>query len=315
MNTDRPPTISGGRGELDNIQLMGDADASGARLVGSTFAGRYRIVQLLRGGGLTNVYLAEPLSLRPDPISDRPNPTHVLSGPITPRTAISRTGRTTRLALKVLRDRFREDRGVVRRFERGVAAAADVVHPNVVRTGPLEHLPDGTPFCTMELLIGLDLADTLAQSRPLAQTRAVRIAEQAALGLSAAHGAGVIHLDVKPENIFLVHQDDGTELIKMLDFGLACIQGDATGARNGTPEYMAPEQRRAAPAAPTMDVFALGVVLHEMLSGHSPTAPRWLAADIPFALSKIIHRATAPDPAERFPSIEDFRRALIESGV
>src|SRR5262249_20692365 len=140
-------------------------------------------------------------------------------------------GRAARFALRVLRPELGGDRAVVRRFERGIVAASRILHPNVVRTGGLERIPDGPPFCTMELLIGLDLADTLAHAGPLDARRALRIAVYAAAGLSAAHTAGVVHLDVKPENVFLVHEPDGGELVKVLDFDLAALPGDAAHAR------------------------------------------------------------------------------------
>jgi serine/threonine protein kinase len=154
----------------------------------------------------------------------------------------------------------------------------------------------------------------LAYGRSLDPARAIRIADGAAAGLSAAHAAGVVHLDVKPENIFLVHQPDGSELVKILDFGLAQGAFDPAGSRVeaacATPEYMAPEQQRGVPAAPTMDVYALGVVLLEMLTGHAPGAPRGSPADLPPRLARIVQRALAPSPADRFPAMEDLREAL-----
>ena len=167
-----------------------------------------------------------------------------------------RVGRAARLALKVLREPLRHDRAVVRRFERGAAAASRIVHPNVVQTAPLERLADGLPFFAMELLLGLDLADTLAFSGALDVARAVRIAAAVAAGLSAAHAAGVVHLDVKPENVFLVHAADGRELVKLLDFGLASLPDDDASiaprvdAACSTPGYMAPEQTRGVRPTP-----------------------------------------------------------------
>ena len=187
---------------------MGDGAEAAARLVGSTFAGRYRVVQLLRSGGISDVYLAEQMTLRPGPLTFRgademreeitgegrgSNPdVGRSSSPDLPRAGGSeppRAGRASRLAIKVLRERFRGDRAVARRFERGVVAASQVVHPNVVRTGPIERLPDGLPFCTMELLIGLDLADMLAYGRKLDPARALRLAEGAAAEASPVSAA------------------------------------------------------------------------------------------------------------------------------
>jgi serine/threonine-protein kinase len=287
-------------------------DTAGDRArIASAFAGKYRIVQLLRTGGISQVYLAELLTLRPAPLAPPP-----LLG-----ADAARAGRAARIAIKVLQPELAGDRAVVRRFERGVAAVTRIVHPNVVRTGGLSRLADGLPYCTMELLIGLDLADTLAAAGRLDVERAVRVALGAAAGLSAAHAAGVVHLDVKPENIFLVHEPDGSEHVKILDFGLAALPGDAADARVdaacSTPEYMAPEQRRGVPPSPSMDVFALGVVLREMLTGSvaadPPGAPPPGAPEVPPRLAAVIARALARDPADRFPTMDALRRALLES--
>ncbi len=304
---------------------MADRAGSPATVLGSTFAGKYRVVQLLRTGGLAHVYLAEMMTLRPGPIDEAgPDEARGLSpderpGGLAPPRALAREGHAPRFALKVLRQELARDPAVVRRFERGALAASRVVHPNVVRHGALERLPEGLPFCTMELLIGLDLADTLAQARMLEPARAVHIAEGVAAGLAAAHAAGVVHLDVKPENVFLVHQADGREVVKLIDFGLASLPGETRGQRvdaaTGTPEYMAPEQRRGVAADPTMDVFALGLVLREMLTGHAPsagTAARNASAgDVPPRLGRVIDRALARDPSARFATMLDLRAALL----
>ena len=317
---------------------MADRAGSPAAVLGAPFAGKYRLVQLLRTGGVSHVYLAEMMTLRPAAEGAR--------GP-----ELARTGRAPRFALKVLRAELANDRSMVRRFERGVLAASRVVHPNVARVGMLERLPDGVPFCTMELLVGLDLADTLAQARRLDPKRAVRIAEGIASGLAAAHDEGVVHLDVKPENVFLVHQADGREIVKLLDFGLAAVpkgapskdaaptlapSKDAPPAGSSpaiptpveqrdsfvdaafcTPEYMAPEQRRGVPATPAMDVYALGAVLLEMLTGHPPSAAEapWPGAppskEIPPSLARVLDRALARDPEARFASMKELRAALL----
>jgi eukaryotic-like serine/threonine-protein kinase len=187
----------------------------------------------------------------------------------------------------------------------------------------------------MELLVGLDLADTLAYSRTLGPPRAVGIACGAADGLAAAHAAGVVHRDVKPENIFLVHAPDGREAVKLLDFGYAWMPGDAAAQVHavavGTPEYMAPEQARGAPALATADVYSLGVVLYEMLAGRPPFSGSYpgVAHDhagrpvpplrdekgggchISPELDAVVARALAKDPAARFASMTALREALL----
>lgn len=257
--------------------------------VGTIAAGRYRVVQLLGSGGTGHVYLADPV-----PSGRGPAP----------------VGARARVALKVLRVEHETNAALVARFEREAAAAARIRHPNVLEVHGIERTREGRRFFAMELLVGLDLADTLAFSRTLRPTRAVRIAIGVAEGLGAAHRAGVIHRDVKPENIFLVHAPDGRELVKLLDFGFASLQepqevdggpnssprGD--GAPNsyrvqaaeasippsgprpppssrrstvvGTPEYMAPEQAQGAAPHPSADVYSLGIALYEMLAGRVP---------------------------------------------
>ena len=267
--------------------------------IGSMFAGKYRLVQLLRSGGIAHVFLAERSTIRPAPL-DEP--------------AISGAPHAGRIALKVLRRELAKDPAIVRRFERGVTAAARVDHPNVARLGALEALPDGLPFCTMELLVGLDLADTLAHASMLPPLRAARIAEALACALGAAHEASVVHLDVKPENVFLVHRPDGGEDVKLIDFGLASHPGEtrppATDAW-GTPEYMAPEQHRGAAVDPRMDVFALGLLLREMLTGRSPSADASLPVSVPLRLARVIGRATEIDPSARFTSMADMATSLL----
>ena len=271
--------------------------------IGSAFAGKYKLIQLLRSGGLAHVYLAERL------------PSGLGAGDDPPRFRPSeRPGSAPRIALKVLRRELAKDPAIVRRFERGVTAASRVTHPNVAQLGPLERAPDGTPFCTMELLVGLDLADTLADAGRLGPLRAARIAEGVASALVAAHERGVVHLDVKPENVFLVHRSDGGEDVKLIDFGLASHFGETRPEASdacGTPEYMAPEQRRGVTADPRMDVFALGLVLREMLTGEPPGSDAPLPIDVPARLVRLIRRATAREPSERFASMADMAASLL----
>jgi eukaryotic-like serine/threonine-protein kinase len=314
-------------------------------LVGTVVGARYRVIQLLGSGGTGDVYLAEGLS-------SVASWAGAGAGPVRPPAR-------GRVAIKVLRVEHRADRALVRRFRREAEAAEVVRHPNVLEVlePPFEGFPEGVAsgdppvLCfVMELLVGLDLADTLAYSRTLGAPRAVGIAAGAADGLAAAHAAGVVHRDVKPENIFLVHAADGREAVKLLDFGFAWIPGDEaaptrrTAARSGpptqgrrprpsalgTPEYMAPEQAQGAPAAPSADIYSLGVVLYEMLAGRAPFDGAYPAiarehAERPVPpigsfnpavtlspeLTAVVACALAKDPAARFPSMSAFRRALL----
>jgi serine/threonine protein kinase len=284
-------------------------------LVGTVVGGRYRVIQLLGSGGTGQVYLAELCE------SGR---------------AVKPAAARLRFAIKVLRDEHRDEPDLVARFDREALAAARIRHPNVlaVESGPTRW--DGGDgercrFFVMELLVGLDLADTLAFTGALGPARSVRVAEGAALGLGAAHAAGVVHRDVKPENLFLVHAPDGREQVKVLDFGFSHLPGDPDEPRGhvvGTPEYMAPEQSRGAPSDPRADVYSLGVVLYEMLAGHVPFTgdypevaqrhararpPSLPSSKVPVELDAVVRRALEKAPEARFPSMEAFRAALLRT--
>jgi eukaryotic-like serine/threonine-protein kinase len=286
---------------------MPPARVAADALVGKLLCSRYRIVQLLGSGGVGHVYLAE----RP------PKP-----------------GEASRVAVKVLRAEHRDDPTLVARFEREAVAASRVRHPNVLRVEALERDGDA-PCFAMELLVGLDLADTLAFSRTLVPSRAVRIAADVAAGIEAAHRAGVIHRDIKPENVFLVHAADGRELVKVLDFGLSFVRGLDTVAPRvprvvGTPEYMAPEQAQGAPAAPSADVYSLGILLYETLAGRVPFVGQYTSVvqkhlrepppplhrlqpglRISRDLDAVVRRALIKDHRARFASVAELREALL----
>ncbi|WP_437319220.1 serine/threonine-protein kinase [Sorangium sp. So ce385] len=287
---------------------MPPARVAAEALVGKLLCNKYRVVQLLGSGGVGHVYLAD-------------------------RTGRPREAAPSRVALKVLRAELRDDPLLVARFEREADAASRVRHPNVLRVEALERAGDA-PCFAMELLVGLDLADTLSFTRSLVPARAVRIAADLAAGLEAAHRAGVIHRDVKPENVFLVHAADGREIVKLLDFGFSFIAGQGEGALSprvvGTPEYMAPEQAQGAPAAPAADVYSLGIMLYEMLAGRVPFQGAYPAIAEKHAreppppphrlhpgllmsreLDAVVRKALVKDPRGRFASMAELRQALL----
>ncbi len=278
-------------------------------LVGTTLAGHFRLLGLLGSGGIGHVYVANPAAgLHAD----------------------------DRFALKLLRPELGSRSHIVSRFEREAMAAARIRHENVLEVHRPVTVLREMRFFTMELLVGLDLADTLAHSRSLPLGRAVRIVRGAARGLAAGHAVGVVHRDIKPENVFLVHAPDGSEIVKVLDFGAAWVEGErASGTRRitdssgvvGTPEYMSPEQLAGAEGHPSADVYSLGIVLYELLTGRVPFSnPSWQevarlqASALPPPvvgtspeLARVLSVALAKDPNARFASMAHFEQGLART--
>jgi tetratricopeptide (TPR) repeat protein len=234
-----------------------------------------------------------------------------------------------RVALKTLLPQGAQDAHLLERFRREIQLARRVTHPNVCRVFDLaRHVnPDGgdeVTFLTMELLDGPTLAQRIRQDGPLAQDEVTPILEQMVLALESAHRAGVVHRDFKSANVMLVPQADGTTRVVVTDFGLAHGRvGDQALTRNvvvGTPGYMAPEQVNGAEAAPAMDIYALGCVLFEMVTGQRPFAsenafleasrrlheppprPRTLAKGLDARAEEVILRCLALEPGDRFVS-------------
>jgi eukaryotic-like serine/threonine-protein kinase len=231
------------------------------------------------------------------------------------------------VAIKVLHDQLARDPDLLERFRTEAVAAARLSHPGVIRvfdTG----LDGATCYIVMELVEGPTLSESLAQRGPLDPSEAVRIARHILDALSHAHAAGVVHRDVKPTNVLT-----GDHAVKVTDFGIAkaaFARGDltATGKLLGTAKYLAPEQAAGSPVDGRADLYALGVVIYEMLTGRVPfeaetdlatamlrltevpTPPRALRAGIPRDLERVVMRALSRDPEERFQSAEEMSSAL-----
>lgn len=239
------------------------------------------------------------------------------------------------VAIKVLPTDFAEDAGLVRRFHQEAKILASLNHPNVVQVFEAGDF-EGSPFLVMELLEGETLRARL-HSKPLAPKRAAEIAREASLGLSAAHEKGILHRDLKPENRFLTK--DGH--VKVLDFGLAKVEASKPigqesetrallsepGTIVGTSGYLSPEQVRGETLDQRSDLFSLGVILWEMLTGQRPFAgdssvevmhailkedPPELdeALQVPHPLERILRSYLAKEPAGRFHSAHDLAFAL-----
>jgi serine/threonine-protein kinase len=286
--------------------------------VGQLVSGRYRIQKLLGEGGMGAVYLAEHTLMR------------------------------KRVALKLLHAEMSKDEEVLARFRREAEAAAHVEHPNVAAATDFGQTEDGSFFLVLEYVEGTSLRDALAKG-PFAAHRALHIARQIGFALERAHGAGIVHRDLKPENVMLVHKGDDPNFTKVLDFGIAKVepnpQRDTTqpltrlGTILGTPEYMAPEQALGETVGPPADLYAVGVMLYEMLTGHHPfeasdrmavlsmhiVAPvpkmsdRNPAVDVPLAIEELVRRVLEKDAKLRPPDarafVDSIEIAAAQSGI
>jgi serine/threonine-protein kinase len=289
-----------------------DAKPSQTLAIGEVVADKYRIERLLGSGGMAEVYAA--INIRTD----------------------------RRVALKWILPALAASSEVLARFRREALAAGRINHPNVVTIfDVVEH--HGSACLVMELLSGETLADKMKRTGPMAFVEAVAIMLPTMRGVAAAHAHGVIHRDLKPDNIFLCVDADGSiRDCKVLDFGVskltvadAATTGDITLSGNvvGTPEYMAPEQVRAGRHADhRIDVYSLGVVFYEMLAGRppfvgehfsglmldimqrDPPALSSLRTDVPRRLAGVIHRALARDLDKRFSDMPSFINAVEDVG-
>jgi serine/threonine-protein kinase len=232
-------------GEVEQAPLSGPP-----KLLGRMLAGRYRLQGILGEGGMAIVYEGE----------------HVAIG--------------KRVAIKIVQSLFANDDEIVSRFEREARSASAVESEHIVHVFDVGADPELGLFLVMELLKGEDLGHVLARRKRLDPIFACGIVMQAALGLEKAHAAGIAHRDLKPANVFLVERDDGTTLVKLVDFGIAKVMREAHDARVskkgitrrgtaiGTPQYMSPEQAQGLDTVDhRTDVYSLGAVLFEAIAG------------------------------------------------
>jgi serine/threonine-protein kinase len=222
------------------LELRGELGAPQGDLTGTVLGGKYRIGRKIGSGGIGVVYAAEHTTLGHE------------------------------VAIKVLRGAAAKDGGEIARLRREAYIQVHIEHPNVVRVLDLDQMPDGSIYVVMERLIGRSLADKLARDGLLAPGYAVPVFVGVCRALAAAHRQGVVHRDLKPGNIFLC--EDGTS--KVLDFGMSKLASaeslTQTGYTLGTPEYMAPEQCIGATVEPRTDIYALGVLMYEAITGELP---------------------------------------------
>jgi eukaryotic-like serine/threonine-protein kinase len=264
-------------------------------------SGRYRLAEPIGRGGMATIYRAVD-----EHMMDRP------------------------VAVKVLREVYSSDPKFVTRFQREARAASALQHPNIVQVFDYGQSGDSY-YIVMEFIDGMDLRRYLKRRGVLPIERGVQIAREVALGLGAAHRRGIVHRDVKPQNVML--NDDG--LVKLTDFGIASMYKDAdaerlttTGMTLGTVQYYAPEQAQGEIVRPSADIYALGIVMYEMLTGQTPfdgdtpvavamkhiqeepEPPSALNPRIPPSLERIILRCLDKDPQARFRDGDTLAAAL-----
>src|SRR2546429_8355848 len=298
--------------EYPNTMTLCSADAAmlqtvGDPLLGQTLAGKYKIDKLIKRGGMGAVYRGK----------------HVL---------MDKT-----VAIKVLHPSLAVDDAVVARFSREAKAASRISHPHAVNVTDFGEAENGVVFLVMEYLDGQTLKEIIKSQGPMPLARVVEIVRQVAGALDAAHGQGVVHRDLKSDNIML-SQTTGADWAKVLDFGIAKIQQpegihdpDITAANLvvGTPQYMSPEQcSQAGTIDARSDIYSLGVIVYEMLAGRvpftggSPTVimmkqvqdqpPSVLQArpDLPTSVDRLLAKALAKQPADRFQTAGEFSAEL-----
>ena len=267
---------------------------------GDLVDGRYQLVQLLGVGGMGEVWQTEHVALRQP------------------------------MALKLLRAAELATNQQRARFLREAQVVAAIQHPGVIEITDFGELPNGVPFLAMKLLTGRTLQRVVAEDGPLPWPRAVSLVQQIADALGAAHRKDVVHRDLKPENVFV--SPGPPEHATVIDFGIASrttldprsAKLTATGSVFGTPGYMSPEQIRGQPADRRADIYALGCVAYELLTGrrlfdgelferleaHLYREPPPLPGTLPSGLIRAVQRCLAKDPDDRFRSMEEVIDAL-----
>ncbi len=265
-------------------------------LVGTVVDGRYEIQQRVGEGGMGVVYRARQISI------DRI------------------------VAIKMLSQQMAKDPNWVKRFNQEAKACSRLQHPNTIRMFDFGQTPEGRLYMAMEFLDGQSLRQAIGAG-PMAAVRVLKILIQCCASLSEAHSFGIVHRDIKPDNVFLLNLAGSPDFVKLLDFSVAKLlqENDAmrtqAGVVFGTPQYMSPEQGRGLPLDPRSDIYALGILAYEMLTGRVPftdenpmnvlqmhirAAPPPLPANVPQGMRDVVMRALEKDPGRRYQSAQEM---------
>ena len=272
--------------------------------IGITLAGKYRVDDYLKKGGMGTVYLGTHLMLN------------------------------KKVAIKLIKPELVTSRDIVERFQREAIAASRLDHPNIVTIYDLGQADDGTLYIAMELVAGRSLKDLIVSEGPLDMSRAIELVTKICSALTVAHNADVIHRDLKPQNIMVYETTNGSEVPKLLDFGIAkTFETDgpaltSTGMVLGTPQYMSPEQAKGLPVDKRSDLYALGIILYEMLTGkvpfndtsvpavlvkhlnEQPVPPSQIRADLKNGAEAVVLRCLEKEPDARYQDAESLAQAL-----
>jgi tRNA A-37 threonylcarbamoyl transferase component Bud32 len=291
----------------DGTALLPDGESGTKSLVGQVIGGRFRLTKLLGSGGMGEVYIGEHIHI------------------------------TKKVAVKLLHPEISANREALIRFRQEAQSASSIGHDNIVAIDDFGTMDDGRVFLTMEFLQGQSMGEAMQARGGLDPVRALTLMVQVCDGLAAAHGKGIVHRDMKPENVFLTRRSDGSEVAKILDFGIAKVSGTdqnesltRTGTVFGTPHYMSPEQALGQKLDHRADIYSVGVMLFEIFTGQVPfkaesfmgilsqhitkPAPRPSTVTpgrvIARPIEDIILKAMAKEADSRYATMKEMRDAL-----
>lgn len=277
-------------------------------LIGMILDNRYRIISKLGEGGMGSVYAAEHVLLKKN------------------------------VAIKILRYDLARREDVVRRFQNEAIAASRIGHENIIEVTDFGRTPDGSVYFVMEYLNGSSLSEVIQTTGSIPIRRAIPILLQITKALSVAHSQGIIHRDLKPENIVLIDKPDRKDFVKILDFGISKMLDTSDRAEKltamgmivGTPEYMSPEQAAGMSVDKRTDIYSLGVIMYEMMTGRlpfladnairilmmhqteKPVSPREINPAIHIGMEQIILKCMEKKPEDRFQDMTEITQALVQ---